>query len=268
MVARQGTASANPFTTHDYTFNLTAPAQPGTLFLYPECHFGAVNGWNPVAADDADQGLTHPWLAIVVTNGAPLDISPAVLPDAPGGALYDVALTGTGEGDGPWTFGVTDGGRLPAGLTLAADGRLSGVPVEAGVFTFAARAEDRCAPQAPATTCSSGAQAKRAYALAVSLPAACPAVGKAGALTEIKANAFQDVRLDFAPAAGSDASTVSRVDEKAEIPRPRRARAVTSAGCAATTAASCLDVGVVAGTAGTVFFYDVVGLCGGVEAAE
>lgn len=55
-------------------------------------------------------------------------------------ADYSGALAANG-GIGPYIFTVTTG-NLPDGLTLASDGTLSGVPTEAGIFSFTVTARD------------------------------------------------------------------------------------------------------------------------------
>ena len=63
-----------------------------------------------------------------------IGISPATLPDGVVGSSYAATLGATG-GVGPYTFAVT-GGSLTVGLSLSAQGSLSGVPTAAGTATF------------------------------------------------------------------------------------------------------------------------------------
>ncbi len=72
--------------------------------------------------------------------GPPLSISPTTLAAGTAGMSYSVAITATG-GTGAVTFDVT-AGSLPAGITLAADGLLSGTPSQAGAFPFTVTATD------------------------------------------------------------------------------------------------------------------------------
>lgn len=65
--------------------------------------------------------------------GAPVvTVTPASLPEAAAGQAYEQALSATG-GVAPYAYAVT-GGTLPAGLSLSADGVLSGVPTAGGAF--------------------------------------------------------------------------------------------------------------------------------------
>jgi hypothetical protein len=66
--------------------------------------------------------------------------SPAQLPGGTYGAAYTNSITATGDG-APYTFAVPAGG-LPAGLTLAHDGALSGTPAATGLFSFTVRVTD------------------------------------------------------------------------------------------------------------------------------
>ncbi len=70
---------------------------------------------------------------VVVSTASPL----------PGGTVdsaYSTTLAATG-GTGPYTWAVT-AGSLPAGLSLAADGSLTGTPTEDGTFNFTVTATD------------------------------------------------------------------------------------------------------------------------------
>ena len=69
-----------------------------------------------------------------VNNPAILAISPAGLPAGQVGASYSQTLSGSG-GTAPYTFAVT-AGSLPPGLTLGADGSLTGTFTQSGAFTF------------------------------------------------------------------------------------------------------------------------------------
>ena len=87
-------------------------------------------------------------------------INPATLPSAATGVSYSATLSGTG-GIAPFTFGLT-AGALPDGLSLAADGTISGTPTGGGSYNFTVTATDSAG-----TGPYSGA---RAYALTVDAP--------------------------------------------------------------------------------------------------
>ena len=97
-----------------------------------------------IKVTDSTTGTGSPFS---VTNAYTLNVtaptitlSPATLTAATDGTAYTATLTATG-GVGPYTFTVTTG-ALPAGLTLATNGGLSGTPTAAGTFTFTVTGKD------------------------------------------------------------------------------------------------------------------------------
>lgn len=71
---------------------------------------------------------------------APLALLPPTLPDGVAGAPYSATFTSAGTNGSPhFAMGT---GNLPPGLTLSADGQLSGSPVAAGVFDFSIAVTD------------------------------------------------------------------------------------------------------------------------------
>ncbi|MDQ8052260.1 MAG: putative Ig domain-containing protein, partial [Pedobacter sp.] len=100
-----------------------------------------------VTASDAIGGTFNPanyditYVAGNIIIDAPLiAVIPASLSSGTVAAPYHAALTASG-GIGTYTFNVTTG-SLPAGITLAADGTLSGTPTAGGSFTFTVTATD------------------------------------------------------------------------------------------------------------------------------
>ncbi len=69
-----------------------------------------------------------------------LSALPVVLPEATFGSAYSAVLTGAG-GAAPYAFAVV-GGALPAGISLAAGGTLSGTPGNTGSFGFTVAVTD------------------------------------------------------------------------------------------------------------------------------
>ena len=72
---------------------------------------------------------------------APLRVTTADLPDAQVGVEYTAALAATG-GTEPYTWEVTTG-TLPDGLTLAADGTLSGTPTTEDIVEVTVKVTDK-----------------------------------------------------------------------------------------------------------------------------
>lgn len=69
------------------------------------------------------------------TPGGPTITTTSPLPDATKGTPYTAQLTATAGSDGTLAWEVTQG-ALPDGLTLSADGAISGTPTTAGSSTF------------------------------------------------------------------------------------------------------------------------------------
>src|SRR3546814_13669416 len=73
-------------------------------------------------------------------NASTITLSPAALRDGAVGTAYAQTLSASG-GTAPYTFSVT-AGSLPAGLSLASDGTLSGTPTASGASAFTVEARD------------------------------------------------------------------------------------------------------------------------------
>jgi large repetitive protein len=89
-------------------------------------------------ADESGQQATRQ-LPVVVLD--PLAVAAIGLPTATQGRVYAAQLVATG-GDGLYAWDV-ESGALPTGVALGSVGGLTGIPEEAGVFTFTARVKDR-----------------------------------------------------------------------------------------------------------------------------
>jgi hypothetical protein len=106
-LASNGTLSGTPTTVGSSTFTVTATG------------FGTCTGSR----------------SYTLTIDCPtITLNPATLPNGTAGTSYSQSITASPAGGG-YTFGVTSG-TLPAGLTLASDGTLSGTPTTAGSSTF------------------------------------------------------------------------------------------------------------------------------------
>lgn len=97
----------------------------------------------------------------ILNDDVPVTVSPTTVPNGAAGAAYNQAITASG-GTGPYTFAIT-AGALPAGLTLASDGTLSGTPTAGGSFNFTVTGTDSSAVPGP----FSGSQA---YTLTIAAP--------------------------------------------------------------------------------------------------
>ncbi|UXN75916.1 autotransporter domain-containing protein (plasmid) [Devosia sp. A8/3-2] len=131
--------------TAPYTFTLLHGALPAGLSLGPD---GLISG------TPREEGMLHfVVFAQDSTGGTPINgsrtysmsvapptitLTPASLPNAQVGAAYSMLITASG-GTAPYTYSATG---LPPGLTLAADGRLSGTSHAVGIANFAVTAKD------------------------------------------------------------------------------------------------------------------------------
>jgi hypothetical protein len=70
-----------------------------------------------------------------------ITLLPATLVDANSGAAYNETFVASGSPDTPYTYSIS-AGALPAGLTLAADGNLTGTTTAGGTFNFDVTALD------------------------------------------------------------------------------------------------------------------------------
>jgi hypothetical protein len=92
------------------------------------------------ATDSYDTSRVASVVETISIAPAPLAIAAATLADGNVHVAYTAALAANG-GTGMTTWAVT-GGSLPAGLTLGANGVISGTPTVVGSFTFSAQATD------------------------------------------------------------------------------------------------------------------------------
>ncbi|MFT4112655.1 beta strand repeat-containing protein [Silvibacterium sp.] len=89
--------------------------------------------------DSSSPAKTGTATATITIGAAPLSLS-ATLPNAIVNTAYSYTLQATG-GTGPYTYAVT-AGTLPAGITLASNGVLSGTPTATGASSFTVTVTD------------------------------------------------------------------------------------------------------------------------------
>lgn len=139
-LASNGTISGTP--TAGGSFNFTVTATDSSTGSGP---FTATSG------------------ALTLAVAAPtIAVNPASLSNPAVGSAYSASITGSG-GTSAYSFAVTTG-SLPAGLSLASNGTLSGTPTASGTFNFTVTATDSSTGTGPYT----GA---KAYTLTVDAPA-------------------------------------------------------------------------------------------------
>ena len=108
---------------------------------------GTPSSWGAFSAlvqaqDSWDEARIHAELVPITVAPTTLAILTAALPAGTIHAVYHAALTATG-GTGVTTWTLTPAsGALPAGLTLGANGAISGTPTALGAFSITVQAQD------------------------------------------------------------------------------------------------------------------------------
>lgn len=157
--------------TAPYTYAVSAGALPAGMTLSAG---GGVLSGTPTAggsftftltATDSSQGGGGPFSGsrayTLTVAAATITLSPTTLPVGGVGSAYSQTVAASG-GTAPYSYAVT-AGALPAGLTLASNGALSGTPSSGGSFNFTITATD-------SSTGSGPYSGSRAYTLSIAAP--------------------------------------------------------------------------------------------------
>ncbi|WP_313535284.1 Ig-like domain-containing protein [Sphingomonas sp.] len=173
--ATAGTSYSQSFSagsgTAPYTYAVTAGALPSGLTLSGSTLSGVPTqtgtfNFAVTATDSATAGSGGPYSvskSYSITVVAPtVVVGPASLANGTAGVAYSQSITASG-GVAPYTYAVT-AGALPAGLTLASNGTLSGTPSAGGSFNFTIAATDS------ATGTGAPFTGNRAYSLTIAAP--------------------------------------------------------------------------------------------------
>jgi subtilisin family serine protease len=129
--------------TAPYGWSITGGGLPSALSLSGASISGnvtAADGNYPVTFQVTDNTGKTATRALSIDVRGPVAVSTASLPDGAVGAAYSQTLAASG-GKTPYTWSLASG-SLPAGLTLGANGTISGVPTTAGTATFSVQASD------------------------------------------------------------------------------------------------------------------------------
>ncbi|MGC1547045.1 MAG: putative Ig domain-containing protein, partial [Rhodanobacter sp.] len=136
--------------TAPYTYAVTSGSLPAGLSLNTST--GALTGTPTAAgsfiftvrATDSSTGTGAPFFSArsytFTVNVPSVTISPSSLPNPQIAVAYSQSLTASG-GNGSYTYSVSSG-SLPSGLTLSANGSISGTPTAAGSFNVTITATD------------------------------------------------------------------------------------------------------------------------------
>ncbi|HEX4853076.1 putative Ig domain-containing protein [Arenimonas sp.] len=198
-----------------YGFAVTAGALPPGMSLSAG---GALSGtptssgtfnFTVTATDANGQAGTRAYALVI--DLPVLAITPATLPSGIVGVAYSQAISASG-GIAPYSFAVT-GGALPTGLTLAADGTLSGTPTAQGTYAFTVTATDSTG--GTAATASQAYSVEIVFAPPVAVNDAATVLAGASVTIAVTANdtsvaPITSIAITSPPAAGT--ATVSGLD--------------------------------------------------------
>lgn len=123
----------------------TVVATGTTITYQPVPGYAGTDSFSYTASDAYT--TTAPATVTVTIANATVTVNAAPLPNATGGVAYAHTFT-AGGGLAPYTYSVVSG-ALPAGITLAADGTLSGAPTVAGTFNLRIHAIDSSSGTGP-----------------------------------------------------------------------------------------------------------------------
>ncbi|MGV9009922.1 putative Ig domain-containing protein [Brevundimonas sp.] len=176
----------------------TATASGATLTYTPNA---GVYGTDSFTYTATGPGGTSAPATVTVTISAPtLTLSPTTLTDAQEDVAYSLSLTASG-GAAPYSFAVT-AGALPAGLTLAADGHLSGTPTAAGNYGFTVTATDSSTGAGPASI-------SQIFSLTVGAPPPPVVVSPPGTIpAEGGSRGGEPVRIDLSALVSGDVTEI------------------------------------------------------------
>lgn len=117
----------------------TATASGTSITYTPTTGYAGPDSFTYTATNGA--GISSPATVTITVSPPTLTYAPAAPPYAIAGVAYNQSIAGASGGAAPYTYAVTSG-SLPAGLTLASTGTLSGTATAVGTFNFTATATD------------------------------------------------------------------------------------------------------------------------------
>ena len=157
----------------------TATASGTTITYTPTWSYSGTDSFSYTATNAAGTSLAAT-VSITVSN-ATIAYTPAAPAAGVAGAVYSQSLAGASGGTAPYSY-VLASGNLPAGLTLASNGTLSGTPTAVGSFAFTVTATDSSTGTGPFSA-TSGALSLSIAAPTISLNPASLTAATVGSST-------------------------------------------------------------------------------------
>ncbi|HLY61892.1 MAG TPA: IPT/TIG domain-containing protein [Terriglobia bacterium] len=110
-----------------------------TTYLNSSTLTAIIGAGSVPAAGTANVSVYVPGVTMTITPG--LAVTTTTIPNGVATTAYGATLTVSG-GTAPYTWSLGSGSVLPAGLTLAPSGAITGTPTTAGNYSFAAKVTD------------------------------------------------------------------------------------------------------------------------------
>lgn len=125
-----------------------ATASGATISYTPTASYSGLDSFTYTATNAG--GTSSPATVTVTVSDPTISVSPSSVPNATVGTSYPAQTVSASGGSSPYTYTITSG-SLPAGMTLASSGTLSGTPTAGGTFNFTVTATDSSTGAGPFT---------------------------------------------------------------------------------------------------------------------
>ncbi|MFG6489634.1 putative Ig domain-containing protein [Roseateles sp. BYS78W] len=129
----------------------TATASGTTISYTPSASYSGTDTFAYTATNAA--GTSSPATATITVSAPTVSYAPTSPTGGSVGTAYSQSLTSASGGTSPYSYTVNSG-SLPAGLSLASNGTLSGTPTAGGSFNFTVTATDSSTGTGPFTATS------------------------------------------------------------------------------------------------------------------
>ncbi|CAJ0793742.1 hypothetical protein LMG19083_02478 [Ralstonia psammae] len=129
----------------------TATASGTSITYTPTASYSGPDSFTYTATNAG--GTSAPATATITVSPPTVTYTPSSPAGGTVGTAYSQSLASASGGTAPYTYAVT-GGSLPAGVTLAGNGTLSGTPTASGSFNFTVTATDSSTGTGPFTATS------------------------------------------------------------------------------------------------------------------